>query len=235
MFLLPSEYMSRKSTFIIIGSAIAIVLLMVLWVIARGTGIIQSYHASTSSNEPTIPTSSVMFGSNLKEPKRGAFIFYRPNNSSTNEIYVHRLCAVGGDRLVIKKGIVYVNGKSFDQHLNLKHSYRIATGTALALKEKGIIRESDLSYRVGESTVVFMEDQLVTTRNLSAQRNITSENEPDEIIQNTYGKNWNKDNFGPLVIPKDHYFVLGDNRDNALDSRYTGLIPRQQWVGTRFE
>jgi signal peptidase I len=227
--------MSRKSTFIIIGSAVAIVLVMVLWVIARWTGIIQSYHASTSSNEPTISTGSIVLGSNLKAPAQGAFIFYRPNNSSTNEIYVHRLCAVGGDRLVIKKGIVYVNGKSFDQHLNLKHSYRIATGTALALKEKGIIGASDLSYRSGETTIVFMEDQLVTTRNLSAQRNITSKTELDGAIQNIYGKNWNKDNFGPLVIPKDHYFVLGDNRDNALDSRYTGLIPRQQWVGTKFE
>lgn len=36
---------------------------------------------------------------------------------------------------------------------------------------------------------------------------------------------------GPIIVPKDSYFMMGDNRGNSLDSRYWGTLKRDRFVG----
>jgi signal peptidase I len=38
-------------------------------------------------------------------------------------------------------------------------------------------------------------------------------------------------NFGPIVVPLDHYLMLGDNRDNSGDYRHFGFVPRALLIG----
>jgi signal peptidase I len=39
------------------------------------------------------------------------------------------------------------------------------------------------------------------------------------------------DHFGPIEVPPNRYFAMGDNRDNSQDSRYWGFVPRDYILG----
>jgi signal peptidase I len=68
---------------------------------------------------------------------------------------------------------------------------------------------------------------------------------PDEFRDNFPGGDWHDEDVipawaaqmrtavkdGELTVPGDRYFVLGDNRDQSLDSRYWGFVPRQNITG----
>ncbi|MCX6827381.1 MAG: signal peptidase I, partial [candidate division Zixibacteria bacterium] len=54
----------------------------------------------------------------------------------------------------------------------------------------------------------------------------------DSIIQPRLPDRSNsRDNWGPYTVPKDCYFMMGDNRDNSFDSRYWGPVHKKLILG----
>jgi signal peptidase I len=210
--------------------------LLILYVILKYTGICALFTISSTSSEPNLKNGSFVLVSNLITPKRGDFTAYTFNSPEFGEsTWIHRLCAMENDTIQVIDGTLFVNGKNFDEQYNLQHSYLLSEEKFNSLNDSTIENFPILNAENNKAYIAFVEDVDARTHKLTADRYRDLKTIPNPEIKETYQQDWNKDHFGPLVIPKGKVFVLGDNRDNSMDSRFIGLIDVSAIKGVRWK
>lgn len=195
-------------------------------------GVLRLYRLPSTANEPNLKLNSYLFASNLVTPEIGDFICFKYGDSIMEKaIYVFRLSGTQGDTIQMKEGVFYINQKNMDENLNLNYNFEIDKMDLDQLKEKKIIDEEAVFRLENGKYFTHLDKDTAEKFNLLNSKILKSRGEPNETMKKVFNKNWNFDNFGPIIVPENKTFVLGDNRHNSMDSRYFGFIDKNSIVG----
>ena len=126
------------------------------------------------------------------------------------ELYVKRCVAIPGDTLQMINRDLYINGKPAFEPENMQYSYFVTDPSGMSLtpkKRKSLnINEEDIQ-KIDQTTTVYWlnEDQKtqIEKMGLIVEKIVDEENTYDSnIFPHDSRYLWNKDNFGPIVIPQ---------------------------------
>lgn len=212
---------------------IALATLFALYFAIVLTGVFRTFRNSTTSNEPNLKLNAIMFTSSLLTPDIGDFIAYNYTDKiAGKQSRVHRLCGKAKDTLQIIAGELYRNGVNIDKGIDHVHLYQTTQAEYAKIKTAENISDGLYFFVTAENDVkAMLPDSVAKKYRLASKRIIEEKSTIDSAIREVYKANWNKDNFGPVVVPEGKVFVMGDNRDDSADSRYLGFIDEDEIIG----
>ncbi|MBS0492042.1 MULTISPECIES: signal peptidase I [unclassified Phenylobacterium] len=150
----------------------------------------------------SIPFSPPLFKGRIMEraPERGDIIVFKlPRDGRTD--YIKRLIGLPGDRVQMREGRLWINGKE--------------------------VVDKELPPVMIDSGYGFTRNVQRFQETLPGGRT---------FITYDFGPDGDVDNTPTFVVPEGHFFFMGDNRDNSLDSRVpaeigVGFVPAENLVG----
>lgn len=226
---------------LILVTCITCTLLLGALGLCRLTGMLQWYSCANSANEPTLRPGARFFTSSLKKPERFAMIVFERTNAPVpdgNGVMIYRLCGLPGDKVQLKDGVLFVNGTNADKDLNLINEYVVTRAQDIAQLSQIAMQDNPpadmhvMSLQPGIRMIISMTSGYLREHRLDFPQWLSDSPEAANLVSSVWKSPWTMDNFGPVTVPPDQFFVLGDNRHNALDSRFTGFVPRSSLKGT---
>jgi signal peptidase I len=159
-------------------------------------------------------------------------IFLQDSALSTN-LFIKRIVAGPGDTLQLINKKIFVNGEELPLPLTVKYSNENVKGRGVV--EENIFPQGSKWNRDNYGpTIIPKKGDTIVVNSTNLQR-------VKQIIVMDYGERVLREegtvitlNAKPIqkyVIQNDHYFVIGDNLDVSIDSRYLGFINEEMIIG----
>ncbi|PAX06907.1 signal peptidase I [Sphingomonas lenta] len=135
-------------------------------------------------------------------PERGDVVIVTP--PGTRNDYIKRVVGLPGDRLEVRGGVVYLNGRAVRRESLGDRLVPVDENTPCSAADY----PGALEQRPGGELVCRLP--------------IVRETLPGGVSFETVDLEPNSqgDTFGPITVPADHVFLMGDNRDRSADSRF---------------
>jgi len=144
-----------------------------------------------------------------KLPQRGEIIVFQfPNNPEID--YVKRVIGLPGDSIIYRNKSIFIKENCDSGKTDCS--------------EHQIVEKNEVTVSNSEEEISFFNESLGKNSYKVTLHEMRTANSSYYFSQaGTQQDEW--------IVPKGHYFVLGDNRDNSEDSRYWGFVPSENVIG----